>query len=59
MYFPLTVAFLFLLDLSSPAYKQHASGVEIHHLTFQMSLTALIFNSSLIGGAIVAVLAFT
>jgi len=58
MYFPLTVAFLFLLGLVITSL-QNSMPLELKFITwnFQMSLTALILYSSLIGGAIVAVLA--
>jgi uncharacterized integral membrane protein len=58
MYFPLTVAFLFLLGLAITSL-QNSMPLELKFITwtFQMSLTALILYSSLMGGAIVAVLA--
>jgi uncharacterized integral membrane protein len=58
MYFPLTVAFLFLLGLVITSL-QNSIPLELKFITwnFQMSLTAMILYSSLIGGAIVAVLA--
>ena len=58
MYFTLTVAFLFLLGLVITSL-QNSMPLELKFIswTFQMSLTALILYSSLLGGAIVAVLA--
>ena len=58
MYFPLTVAFLFLLGLVITSL-QNSIPLELKFITwnFQMSLTAMILYSSLLGGAIVAVLA--
>jgi uncharacterized integral membrane protein len=58
MYFSLTVAFLFLLALVITSL-QNSMPLELKFMTWtlQMSLTALILYSSLIGGAIVAVLA--
>ncbi len=58
MYFSLTVAFLFLLGLVITSL-QNSVPLELKFITWslQMTLTALILYSSLIGGAIVAVLA--
>ena len=58
MYFMLGVTFLLLLGLVI-ASLQNTMPLELKFITwnFQMSLTALILYSSLIGGAIVAVLA--
>jgi uncharacterized integral membrane protein len=58
MYFSLTVAFLFLLGLVIVSL-QNSMPLELKFITweFQMSLTALVLYSSLIGGAIVGVLA--
>ena len=58
MYFSLTVAFLFLLGLVIIGL-QNSMPLNLKFVTWnlQMSLTALILYSSLIGGAIVAVLA--
>ncbi len=58
MYFPLTVAFLFLLGLVITSL-QNSMPLELKFITWNlhMSLTALILYSSLMGGAIVAVLA--
>ena len=58
MYFSLTVAFLFLLGLVIIGL-QNSMPLELKFITWelQMSLTALILYSSLVGGAIVAVLA--
>jgi len=58
MYFSLTVAFLFLLGLVIISL-QNSMPLALKFITWelQMSLTALILYSSLIGGAIVAVLA--
>jgi uncharacterized integral membrane protein len=57
MYFSLTVAFLFLLGLVITSL-QNSMPLELKFMTWtlQLSLTALILYSSLIGGAIVAVL---
>ena len=58
MYFSLTVAFLFLLGLVITGL-QNSLPLELKFITWnlQMPLTALILYSSLLGGAIVAVLA--
>jgi len=58
MYFSLSVAFLFLLGLVIISL-QNSMPLELKFITWnlQMSLTALILYSSLIGGAVVAVLA--
>jgi len=58
MYFSLTVAFLFLLGLVIIGL-QNSMPLDLKFIAWnlQMSLTALILYSSLIGGAIVAVLA--
>jgi uncharacterized integral membrane protein len=58
MYFSLTVAFLFLLGLVITGL-QNSMPLELKFITWnlQMPLTALILYSSLLGGAIVAVLA--
>ena len=58
MYFSLTVTFLLLLGLVIISL-QNSMPLELKFITWnlQMPLTALILYSSLIGGAIVAVLA--
>jgi uncharacterized integral membrane protein len=58
MYFSLIVAFLFLLGLVIISL-QNSMPLDLKFITWnlQMSLSALILYSSLIGGAIVAVLA--
>jgi uncharacterized integral membrane protein len=58
MYFMLAVMFLLLLGLVITSL-QNSMPLELKFITWnlQMSLTALILYSSLIGGAIVAVLA--
>jgi len=57
MYFSLTVVFLLLLGLVILGL-QNSMPLEVKFITWnlQMSLTALILYSSLMGGAIVAVL---
>jgi uncharacterized integral membrane protein len=58
MYFSLSVAFLLLLGLVVTSV-QNGMPLELKFITWniEMSLTALILYSSLIGGAIVAILA--
>jgi len=58
MYFSLIITFLLLLGLVITSL-QNSMPLELKFITWnlQMSLTALILYSSLIGGAIVAVLA--
>jgi uncharacterized integral membrane protein len=58
MYFSLIITFLLLMVIIITAI-QNSMPLDFKFLTwnFQISLTALIFYSSLIGGAIVAVLA--
>ena len=58
MYFALSVAFLLLLGLVVTGV-QNSMPLELKFITWsiEMSLTALILYSSLIGGAIVAILA--
>jgi uncharacterized integral membrane protein len=58
MYFSLIITFLLLLVIIITAI-QNSMPLDFKFFTwkFQMSITALIFYSSLIGGAIVAVLA--
>jgi len=58
MYFSLIVTFLLLLGLAITSL-QNSMPLELKFITWnlQMSSTALILYSSLIGGAIVAVLA--
>ena len=58
MYFSLTVAFLFLLGLVIISL-QNSMPLALKFVTWelQMSLTAFVLYSSLVGGAIVAVLA--
>jgi uncharacterized integral membrane protein len=58
MYFALSVAFLLLLGLVVTSV-QNSMPLELKFITWniEMSLTALILYSSLIGGAIVAILA--
>jgi uncharacterized integral membrane protein len=58
MYFALSVAFLLLLVLVATSV-QNSMPLELKFITWniEMSLTALILYSSLIGGAIVAILA--
>ena len=58
MYFSLTVAFMFLLGLVIISL-QNSMPLDLKFITWnlQMSLSALILYSSLIGGAIVAILA--
>ena len=58
MYFSLIITFLLLLGIIITSL-QNSMPLELKFITwnFQMSLTALILYSSLIGGAIVAVLA--
>lgn len=58
MYFSLIITFLLLLIIIITAV-QNSMPLDFKFLTwnFQLSITALIFYSSLIGGAIVAVLA--
>jgi uncharacterized integral membrane protein len=58
MYFSLSVAFLLLLGLVVTSV-QNSMPLELKFITWniEMSLTALILYSSLIGGAIVAILA--
>ena len=58
MYFSLIITFLLLLVIIITAV-QNSMPLDFKFFTwnFQMSITALIFYSSLIGGAIVAVLA--
>jgi len=58
MYFSLIITFLLLLGLVITSL-QNCMPLELKFITWnlQMSLTALILYSSLIGGAIVAVLA--
>ena len=58
MYFALSVAFLLLLGLVATSV-QNSMPLEVKFITWnlEMSLSALILYSSLIGGAIVAILA--
>ena len=58
MYFSLTVVFLLLLGLVIVSL-QNSMPLELNFITwtFRMSLTALILYCSLMGGAVVAVLA--
>jgi uncharacterized integral membrane protein len=58
MYFSLIITFLLLLVIIITA-AQNSMPLDFKFFTwnFQLSITALIFYSSLIGGAIVAVLA--
>jgi len=58
MYFALSVAFLLLLGLVVTSV-QNSMPLELKFITWnlEMSLSALILYSSLIGGAIVAILA--
>ena len=58
MYFSLIITFLLLLGLVITAI-QNSMPLDFKFFTwnFQISITALIFYSSLIGGAVVAVLA--
>mgnify|MGYP000365602864 FL=1 len=58
MYFSLSVVFLLLLGLVIVSL-QNSMPLEVKFITWelQMSLTALILYSSLMGGAVVAVLA--
>jgi uncharacterized integral membrane protein len=58
MYFALSVAFLLLLGLVVTSV-QNSMPLEVKFITWnlEMSLSALILYSSLIGGAIVAILA--
>jgi uncharacterized integral membrane protein len=58
MYFSLIIAFLLLLGIIITSL-QNSMALELKFVVWnlQTSLTALIFNSSLTGGAIVAVLA--
>jgi uncharacterized integral membrane protein len=58
MYFALSVAFLLLLGLVITSV-QNSMPLELKFITWdlEMSLSALILYSSLIGGAIVAILA--
>ena len=58
MYFALSVAFLLLLGLAITSV-QNSMPLELKFITWnlEMSLSALILYSSLLGGAIVAILA--
>ncbi|MFP3927821.1 MAG: lipopolysaccharide assembly LapA domain-containing protein [Desulfobacteraceae bacterium] len=57
MYFPLIVTFLLLMGLVIAAI-QNTAPVEFRFMmwTLELSITALIFYSAVLGGAIVAVL---
>jgi len=58
MYFPLIITFfLFLVIIITAVQNSMPLDFKFFTWNFQLSITALIFYSSLIGGAIVAVLA--
>lgn len=58
MYFSLIITFVLLLLIVVPAIQNSMPlDFKFFTWTFQMSITGLIFYSSLMGGAIVAILA--